>query len=167
MFDGLVTVSNGQVAKKPYVVTTQTGVDYEPKTLSFRLKITNHSDKIMRLGELYLKVNINSQEVEVSSLDLDTIKKGVLLKGEGKDFQVSVPEWGKNADEATIDFSLQNVPIAIEKTGIVGEVGDFSWTFKAQKETKQTKSTKKVENLMLDPAEAADLHCHPGGVASN
>lgn len=167
MLDNFVKVSNGQPEKKPYVITSQTGLDYEPKLLSFVLKITNHSDKIMRLGELYLKVIINSQEVEVSKFDVDAIKAGVLLKGDSKEFTVSVPEWNRKSDDATIDFSLQNVPIEIEKNGQVAEVGDFSWTFIAKTETKQTKSKKTTENLMLDPAEAASLHCHHGTLAAN
>ncbi|RYZ03799.1 MAG: hypothetical protein EOO73_26565 [Myxococcales bacterium] len=164
---GLVNISDGSTPKKPYVVTTRTGMDYEPKTLSFSLRITNRSEKIMRLGDLYLKVNINSQEVEVSKLDLDAIKAGVLLKGEGKDFIVSVPSWNSKSAEATVDFSLQNVPIDVDPKGVVAETGDFSWTFKAQNETKQAKTTKTVENLMLDAAEASTLHCRTGAVAAN
>src|SRR6185369_14727609 len=102
---------------------------------------------------LYLKVNINSQEVEVSKLDLDNIKAGVLLKGEGKDFTVSIPSWNKNSPAATVDFSLQNVPVELDGKGAVAETGDFSWTFKAENETKQASTKKTVENLMLDASE--------------
>lgn len=164
---GLVNVSNGQVPKKPYVITTRTGMDYSPKTLSFKLRITNHSEKVMHLGELYLTVNINGQEVEVSKLDLDAIKSGVLLKGVSKDFTVSVPSWNKNSPEATVDFSLQNVPVELDAKGAVAETGDFSWTFKAENETKQASTKKTVENLMLDASEASSMQCHPGAVAAN
>jgi len=163
----LVNVNNGQTPKKPYVITTRTGMDYFPKTLSFKLRITNHSEKVMRLGEIYLKVNINSQEVEVSTLDLDSVKHGVLLKGESKDFTISVPSWNKNSPEATVDFSLQNVPAELDQKGAVLDVGEFSWTFKAQNETKQANTKKTVENLMLDAAEASNMQCHPGALAAN
>jgi hypothetical protein len=162
-----VNVSNGQVAKKAYIVTTQTGVDYEPKTLSFRVKFVNHSEKVMHLDEIYLKVSVNSQEVEVTKLDIDKIKQAVLLKGEESEFTVSVPQWQHDAGDATIDFSIQNVPIELDKVGHASETGDFRWTFKAQTDTKQVQSKKTVENLMLDQAEASSMSCHPGSVASN
>src|SRR5882757_6288476 len=73
---------NGKAPKKAYVVTSQTGVDYEPKTLSFLVKFVNHSQKVMHLDELYLKVTVNNQEVEVSKMDVGKIKQAVLLKGD-------------------------------------------------------------------------------------
>jgi len=167
LLGGLIKVDNGQTPKRAYVITTRTGMDYEPKTLAFRLRITNHSEKVMHLGDLYLKVNINSQEVEVSKLDLDNIKAGVLLKGDSKDFTVSIPSWNKNSPEATVDFSLQNVPIELDAKGDAIDRGDFSWVFKAQNETKQASTKKTVENLMLDAAEASSMQCHPGAVAAN
>ncbi|MDB4982743.1 MAG: hypothetical protein JWM82_3495 [Myxococcales bacterium] len=158
---------NGKAPKKAYVVTTQTGVDYEPKTLSFLVKFVNHSQKVMHLDELYLKVTVNNQEVEVSKLDIGKIKQAVLLKGDESQFPLSVPEWQHDAGDATIDVSLQNVPIELDKVGHASETGDFRWTFKATLETKQVQSKKTIENLMLDPAEAASLSCHPGGLAAN
>ena len=163
----IVNISNGEAPKKPYVVTTRTGMDYQPKTLAFRLRLTNHSEKVMHLGDLYLKVNINSHEVEVSKLDLDNIKAGVLLKVEGKDFTVSIQSWNKNSPAATVDFSLQNVPVELDGKGAVAETGDFSWTFKAENETKQASTKKTVENLMLDASEASSMQCHTGSVAAN
>ncbi len=161
-----VTV-NGKPPKRAYVVTTQTGIDYEPKTLSFLVKFVNHSQKVMHLDELYMKVTVNNQEVEVSKLDVGKIKQAVLLKGEESQFPVSVPEWQHDSGDATIDVSLQNVPIELDKVGHAAETGDFRWTFKATMETKQAQSKKTVENLMLDLAEAANLRCHPGTVAAN
>lgn len=163
---GLLNV-NGKAPKKAYVVTTQTGVDYEPKTLSFLAKFVNHSQKVMHLDELYLKVTVNNQEVEVSKLDIGKIKQAVLLKGDESQFPISVPEWQHDSGDATIDVSLQNVPIELDKVGHAAETGDFRWTFKASLETKQVQSKKTVENLMLDSAEAASLNCHPGAVATN
>jgi len=166
LLGGLIKVDNGQVAKKPYVVTTRTGVDYEPKTLSFVLRFMNNSGQVMHLGDLYLTVNVNGQEVEVSQLDVGKIKSGVLLDGKETEFSVSVPSWQHDAD-ATVDFNLQNVPIEIDKAGNPSERGKFHWTFVAKMETKQTQSKKTVENLMLDAAEAASMSCHPGAVATN
>jgi hypothetical protein len=165
-FLSLVNVNvNGRAPKKAYVVTTQTGVDYEPKTLSFLIKFVNHSQKVMHLDEMYLKVTINSQEVEVLKMDIGKIKQAVLLKGDEAQFPISVPEW--RSGDATIDVSLQNVPIELDKVGHAAETGDFRWTFKASTETKQVQSKKTVENLMLDVAEARSLRCHPGAVAAN
>ncbi|MEP7049538.1 MAG: hypothetical protein ABJB12_04265 [Pseudomonadota bacterium] len=166
LLGGLIKVDNGQVAKKSYVVTTRTGVNYEPKTLTFVLRFMNNSGQVMHLGDLYLTVNVNGQEVEVSQLDVGKIKSGVLLAGKETEFAVSVPSWQHDAD-ATVDFSLQNVPIEIDKAGIPSERGKFQWTFVAKMETKQAQSKKTVENLMLDAAEAASLSCHPGAVAAN
>jgi hypothetical protein len=164
----LVNISaNGKAPKKAYVVTTQTGVDYEPKTLSFLVKFVNHSQKVMHLDELYLKVTVNNQEVEVLKMDIGKIKQAVLLKGDESQFPISVPEWQHDSGDATIDVSLQNVPIELDKVGHASETGDFRWTFKATLETKQVQSKKTVENLMLDSAEAASLNCHPGAVATN
>jgi hypothetical protein len=163
---GLLNV-NGKAPKKAYVVTTQTGVDYEPKTLSFLVKFVNHSQKVMHLDELYLKVTVNNQEVEVSKMDIGKIKQAVLLKGDESQFPISVPEWQHDSGDATIDVSLQNVPIELDKVGHAAETGDFRWTFKASLETKQVQSKKTVENLMLDSAEAASFNCHPGAVATN
>ncbi|MES1207194.1 MAG: hypothetical protein ABUS79_14755 [Pseudomonadota bacterium] len=159
--------ANGKAPKKAYIVTTQTGVDYEPKTLSFIVKFVNHSQKVMHLDELYLKVTVNNQEVEVSQLDVGKIKQAVLLKGDESQFPISVPEWRHDSGDATIDVSLQNVPIELDKVGHAAETGDFRWTFKATMETKQVQSKRTTENLMLDGAEAASLNCHPGSVAAN
>jgi hypothetical protein len=158
---------NGNAPKKAYIVTTQTGVDYEPKTLSFLVKFVNHSQKVMHLDEMYLKVTVNNQEVEVSKMDIGKIKQAVLLKGDEAQFPLSVPEWQHDSGDATIDVSLQNVPIELDKVGHASETGDFRWTFKATLETKQVQSKKTTENLMLDLAEARSLSCHPGSVAAN
>jgi hypothetical protein len=158
---------NGKAPKKAYVVTTQTGVDYEPKTLSFLVKFVNHSQKVMHLDELYLKVTVNNQEVEVLKMDIGKIKQAVLLKGDESQFPISVPEWQHDSGDATIDVSLQNVPIELDKVGHAAETGDFRWTFKATLETKQVQSKKTVENLMLDAAEAASFNCRPGAFATN
>jgi len=164
----LVNVNvNGKAPKKAYIVTTQTGVDYEPKTLSFLVKFVNHSQKVMHLDELYLKVTVNNQEVEVSKMDIGKIKQAVLLKGDESQFPISVPEWQHDSGDATIDVSLQNVPVELDKVGHASETGDFRWTFKATLETKQVQSKKTVENLMLDAAEAASFNCHPGSLATN
>lgn len=80
---------------------------------------------------------------------------------------MSIPSWNENSAEATVDFSLQNVPIEMDPKGEVAETGEFAWTFKAQNETKQAATKKTVENLMLDAAEAATFNCHAGAVASN
>ncbi|HWZ90572.1 MAG TPA: hypothetical protein VNW92_17040 [Polyangiaceae bacterium] len=167
LLGGLISVNNGQVAKKPYVVTSQTGVDFTPKTLTFQIKVTNHSDKVMKLEGAYLKLNINSEDVVLSDSDTQKFHAGILLPNDSHSFTIAGPDWGHNPDEAIITFQAITVPDDFDKAGAVSDTANFSWTFKAKLETKQAQSKKTVENLMLDPAEAANLHCHPGAVAAN
>ncbi len=118
----------------------------------------------MKLDGSYLKLNINSEELMLSEFDVKKFHDAVLLPNDSKTFLVAGPDWGHNPDDAIITFYTVQVPNEYDQAGVVKDTADFSWTFSAKLESKQAQSTKTVENLMLDPAEAASLHCHPGAV---
>ncbi len=166
LLGGLISVNKNETTKKPYVVTSTTGVNFSPKTLTFQVKVTNHTDQVMRLDSVVPKMIINDSEVVVSDYDAKKLASGILVPNESHSFLIAGPDWGHNPDEAIINFSLYSMPIEIDKTGVASK-DNFTWTFSAKLDKKQTQAKKTVENLMLDPGEAETLHCHPGAVAAN
>ena len=162
----LVTMNKNAPTKKPYVVTSTTGVNFSPKTLTFQVKVTNHTDQVMRLDSAVPKMIINDNEVVVSDDDAKKLAAGVLVPNESHSFLIAGPDWAHNPDEAIINFSLYSMPVEIDKTGVASK-DNFTWTFAAKLEKKTTQATRKVENLMLDANETATMHCHPGAVAAN
>jgi hypothetical protein len=162
ILDGLIKVNGGKPTKKPYIVTTQTGIDFKPKTLTFQVKVTNHTEKVMKLDGAYLRLNINSEEVMLSDYDLKKFHDAVLLPNDSKSFHVAGPDWGHNPDDAIVTFTATQIPNEYSASGQLLDTATFTWTFSAKLESKQAQSQKTVENLMLDPTEAASLYCHPG-----
>ena len=161
-FAGLIKVNGGNVQKKPYVVTSRTGVDFQPKTLTFQVKITNNTDVVMKLDTAMFKLNIADQEVMLSDAALTSIKNTQLFPHSSKSFPIAGPDWGHNPDDALVTFYAYQVPCEINSLGASTDGANFTWTFAAKLETREAHTKKTVENLMLDPAEASALHCHPG-----
>jgi hypothetical protein len=161
---GLIKVNEGSVQKKAYVVTSRTGVDFQPKTLTFQVKITNNTDVVMKLDTAMFKLNIADREVMLSDAALTSIKNTQLFPHSSKSFSIAGPDWGHNPDDALVTFYAYQVPCEINSLGASTDGANFTWTFAAQLESKETHTKKTVENLMLDPAEASALNCHPGAV---
>jgi hypothetical protein len=154
-----VTVNKDANAKKPFTVTTTTGVDFAPKTLTFQIKVTNNTDQVMKLDGAYPKLNINSEDVVLSEFDTKKFHDAVLLPNESHSFQLAGPDWGHNPDEAIITFTLAGMPTEIDKAGNVAKKEIFSWTFKAALEKKSATTKKLVETQMLSPTEAVAMNC--------
>jgi hypothetical protein len=163
-FGGLLKINEGKVQKKPYVVTSRTGMDFQPKTLTFQVKITNNTDKVMKLDTAMFKLNIADHEVMLSDAALTRIKNTQLFPNSSKSFEIPGPDWAQNPDEALVTFYAYQVPNEINNLGVATDGANFTWTFAAKLESRESKTKKIVENLMLDPAEASALNCHPGAV---
>jgi hypothetical protein len=163
LLGGLIHVDNGQVQTKPYIVTTRTGVDFSPKTLTFQVKITNNTNVVMRLETAQFRLNIGDHEVLLSDSDLNSIKHTQLFPHDSKSFDIAGPDWGHNPDEALVTFQAIQVPNEIDSLGNAKDGAAFTWTFAAKLEARSAQTQKKVENLMLSAADAASMNCHPGG----
>lgn len=163
LLGGLISVNKADPnAKKPYQITSQTGVDFKPKSLTFKLHIINHTDHVMRLGDTYLKLNVNSSEVELSDVDMEKFHKTVLMPGEEKNFTVGGPDWSHNSEAANLDFGLFDLPLNIDKAGNVAERGKFMWTYQARIVSNTTQTKKTVETMSLAPGEARAVGCPVG-----
>jgi uncharacterized cupredoxin-like copper-binding protein len=163
MLGGLLNVGNGQQdAKKEYQITTQSGTDFEPKTLTFKLHIVNKTGHVMHLGDTYLKLNVSNNEVELSDSDMDKFHRTVLLPGEEKNFTIGGPDWSHNTDQSTIDFIVADLPLVIDPSGAVSKRDTFNWTYQAKLVTNTTQSKKTVETVTLTPGEATSMGCPAG-----
>jgi hypothetical protein len=162
MFGSLIKVGDGKAQKKPFIVTSRTGMDFQPKTLTFQVKITNNTDKVMKLNTAMFKLNIADHEVMLSDAALTNIKNTQLFPNSSKSFEIAGPDWGQNPEEALVTFYAYQVPSEIDNLGAATDGANFTWTFAAKLESRETRTKKIVENLMLDPAEATALKCHPG-----
>lgn len=164
LLGGLIKVDDGKVQKKPYVVTTRTGVDFQPKTLTFQVRITNNTEVVMKLATAQFKLNIADHEVMLSEASINSIHATQLFPHDSKTFLVAGPDWGNNPDSALVSFEAFQVPNEIDNLGNAKDGAHFRWTFAAKLEAREARVKKTVENLMLTPAEAASLRCHPGAV---
>lgn len=163
LLGGLINVNSSDPnAKKQYKITSETGVDFQPKKLTFKLHVLNHTDHVMRLGDTYVKLNVNNQEVELSDSDMTKFHSTVLVPGEEKTFSIGGPDWSHNADASTLDFGLYDLPLSIDKAGNVAERGTFNWTYQAKLVTNTTQTKKTVETVALSPGEAQAKGCPVG-----
>jgi hypothetical protein len=163
MLGGLINVSNGQQdAKKQYQITTQSGTDFKPKKLTFKLHIVNKTGHVMHLGDTYLKLNVNNNEVELSDSDMNKFHSTVLISGEEKNFTFDGPDWSHNTDQSTVDFIVADLPIAIDEKGQPSKRDNFNWTYQAKFVTNTTQSKKTVETMALSSGEAASMGCPVG-----
>ncbi|HVW29475.1 MAG TPA: hypothetical protein VHC69_29115 [Polyangiaceae bacterium] len=163
LLGGLINVNSSDPnAKKQYQITTQTGVDFKPKSLTFKLHVVNQTDHVLRLGGVELRLNVNDNEVELSDTALDKFHKTNIVPGEEKTFNIEGPDWSHNKEQSTIDFGMFGLPLTVDQNGNGTGLENFHWTYQAKLVTTTTQTKKTVETMALSPAEAQSIGCPVG-----
>lgn len=152
-----IFVVNGQGT---YQVTETPRYAVTPTKIEFVLKVTNHTDQVLKLEGTIFKLNVGGNEIALDADAYKSFTNGILTPGETKQFTIEGPDWTTLAANTTIDFAVFGMPLQLDKAGNVAERGNFDWTFTFSTEPKTQSEEVTTTEQSFTPTEAAQTCGH-------
>lgn len=148
---GTIMSSQG---KPLYDIARETVLVAMPPNVEFKLKISNHTGKIVKLSDVLLKLLVDGGEVPVKA---DEITATTLRPDDTKAFSLVGPSWQTWPKQASVALSVFGVPTEFDDANNVKKTENFDWAFDYEVTSVEKESKLELDSQYLTQTDFAVL----------
>ncbi len=113
-----------------------------PKKFGLNIKIKNNQERILKIRETALLMQIDGNEYHIPEASLVDWSAGMIIKNGEFNYKIEGPEFNSLINAKTVYLLINDVPTIMDDGGNIKKRENFEWYFECKKQTVQKQAQK-------------------------
>lgn len=106
-----------------------------PNNLQFKIKVRNNQDRLLKLWEVPIILNVNNIQTNLTGTQLEEWNGAKIAKGFEHEFTIHGPKLSGFKNLNSIYIAAHDIPVLYDKAGNITEKQNFEWIYNVKMET--------------------------------